>query len=47
MIRTNNDSQLPYDVEFYVKRQKDTEAMTFLASFDTTHFVTNADRQQE
>ena len=35
---------LPMDAEFYVKRQRDTEAITFLAQMDTTPFTTNADR---
>ncbi len=38
---------LPDNASFYVKRQKDTEALTFLAETDTTRFTTNADRQQE
>ncbi|HEX4053559.1 MAG TPA: LPS assembly protein LptD [Tepidisphaeraceae bacterium] len=41
------DSTLPYNAEFYAKRQQDTEALTFLAESDTTRFVTNSDRQQE
>jgi hypothetical protein len=41
------DNSLPYDAEFYAKRQKDTEVLTFLATTDTTRFITNADRQQE
>ncbi|MGD1277409.1 MAG: LPS assembly protein LptD [Tepidisphaeraceae bacterium] len=41
------DDGMPYDASFYVKRQRDTEALTFLGEFDTTPFITNADRQQE
>ena len=41
------DDGLPYDGEFYAKRQRDTEVLTFLVETDTTHFITNADRQQE
>jgi hypothetical protein len=41
------DTTLPYNAEFYAKRQNDTEALTFLAQSDTTRFVTNSDRQQE
>jgi lipopolysaccharide assembly outer membrane protein LptD (OstA) len=41
------DNTLPYDAEFYVKRQRDTEVLSFLVSTDTTDFTTNADRQQE
>jgi hypothetical protein len=41
------DNGLPYDGEFYVKRQKDTEVLTFLAETDTTRFITNADRQPD
>ncbi len=41
------DDGLPLDASFYAKRQKDTEAITFLAESDTTPFTTNADRQQE
>jgi len=41
------DNALPYDAEFYVKRQHDTEVLTFLVNTDTTDFTTNADRQQE
>ncbi|MGA2441495.1 MAG: LPS assembly protein LptD [Tepidisphaeraceae bacterium] len=41
------DDGMPYDGEFYAKRQRDTEVLTFLAETDTTPFITNADRQQE
>ena len=41
------DDNLPLDGEFYVKHQKDTEALAFIAETDTTNFITNADRQQE
>lgn len=41
------DTTLPYNAEFYAKRQEDTEALTFLAESDTTRFITNSDRQQE
>lgn len=41
------DNTLPYDAEFYVKRQRDTEVLSFLVDTDTTDFTTNADRQQE
>ncbi|MGD0389961.1 MAG: LPS assembly protein LptD [Tepidisphaeraceae bacterium] len=41
------DNTLPYDGEFYAKRQRDTEVLTFLAETDTTNFITDADRQQE
>jgi hypothetical protein len=41
------DNSLPYDAEFYIKRQQDTEVLSFLANTDTTDFITNADRQQE
>jgi hypothetical protein len=41
------DNGMPYDAEFYAKRQRDSEAITFLAETDTTTFITNADRQQE
>ena len=41
------DNQLPYDAEFYAKRQRDTEVLTLVAETDTTPFTTNADRQQE
>jgi lipopolysaccharide assembly outer membrane protein LptD (OstA) len=41
------DNTLPYDAEFYIKRQHDTEVLTFLVNTDTTDFTTNADRQQE
>lgn len=41
------DNGLPYNAEFYAKRQQDTEALTFLAETDTTRFITNSDRQQE
>jgi hypothetical protein len=41
------DTTLPYNAEFYAKRQQDTEVLTFLAETDTTRFVTNSDRQQE
>ena len=41
------DNTLPYDGEFYAKRQKDTEVLTFLAETDTTRFITNADRQPD
>jgi hypothetical protein len=37
----------PYDAEAYIKRQQDTEAITFLAEGDTNHFVTTSDQQQE
>jgi hypothetical protein len=37
----------PYDAEAYLKRQQDTEAITFLAEGDTNHFVTTSDQQQE
>jgi hypothetical protein len=37
----------PYDAEAYIKRQQDTEAITFLANGDTNHFVTTSDQQQE
>jgi hypothetical protein len=41
------DITLPYNAEFYAKRQEGTEVLTFLAETDTTRFVTNSDRQQE
>jgi hypothetical protein len=41
------DNTLPYDAEFYVKRQRDNEVISFLVNTDTTDFITNADRQQE
>jgi len=41
------DNGLPFDAEFYAKRQQDTEVLTFLAQTDTTRFITNFDRQQE
>ncbi len=41
------DTTLPYNAEFYAKRQQDTEVLTFLAETDTTRFITNSDRQQE
>jgi hypothetical protein len=41
------DNALPYNAEFYVKRQRDTEVISFIAETDTTNFITNADRQQE
>lgn len=41
------DTGLPYDAEFYVKRQQDTEVISLLVNTDTTDFITNADRQQE
>jgi hypothetical protein len=37
----------PYDAEAYLKRQQDTEAITFLAEGDTNHFVTTSDQEQE
>jgi lipopolysaccharide export system protein LptA len=43
----NFDQNLPYDATLYLKRQRDTEAITFLTEFNTTTFVTNADHQQE
>jgi hypothetical protein len=39
------DDGLPYDASFYVKHQKDDEALTFLAETDTTTFITNAAAQ--
>ncbi len=47
IIRANFDTGLPYNAEFYAKRQEDTEVLTFLAESDTTRFITNSDRQQE
>lgn len=41
------DQNLPYDAEFYAKQQEDTQAITFLGSFDTTHFTTNAAQQPD
>jgi hypothetical protein len=41
------DDGMPYNASFYVKHQKDTEALTFLAETDTTRFVTDADQQAE
>jgi hypothetical protein len=41
------DDDLPLDAEFYVKHQKDTAALAFVAETDTTNFVTNADRQPD
>jgi hypothetical protein len=35
----------PYDAVAYLKRQEDTEAITFLANADTNTFVTTADQQ--
>jgi len=42
-----DNNTLPYDAEFYIKRQRDTEVISLLAETDTTDFVTTADRQQE
>ncbi|MGD0462877.1 MAG: LPS assembly protein LptD [Tepidisphaeraceae bacterium] len=41
------DTGLPYNAEFYAKRQQDTEVLTFLAESDTTRFVTNSDRRPD
>jgi len=41
------DNALPYDAEFYAKRQRDTEVLSFLVQTDTTTFTTNADRQPD
>jgi hypothetical protein len=41
------DDGLPSDLSFYVKQQKDDEALTFLGETDTTNFVTNAGQQPE
>jgi lipopolysaccharide export system protein LptA len=41
------DNDMPLNAEFYVKHQKDTEALAFDAETDTTTFITNDDRQQE
>jgi lipopolysaccharide transport LptD-like protein len=37
----------PYDAVAYLKRQQDTEAITFLLNADTNRFVTTSDQQQE
>lgn len=37
----------PYDAVAYLKRQEDSEAITFLLNADTNRFVTTSDQQQE
>ena len=41
------DTGLPYNAEFYAKRQQDDEVLTFLAETNTTRFVTDSDRQSD
>ncbi len=41
------ENSRPLDESFYVKKQHDTEAFTFLASFQPNHFVTTSDLAQE
>ncbi len=41
------DNGLPHDLSFYVKRQHDTEATTFLLNAQPRDFVTTADALQE
>jgi hypothetical protein len=41
------DDNQPYDAVAYLKRQQDSEAITFLLNTDTNRFVTTSDQQQE
>lgn len=41
------DRELPHDVSFYLKRQKETEAFTLLAQFQPNEQVTTSDLVQE
>jgi lipopolysaccharide export system protein LptA len=45
--RDRFDENLPYNFSLNVKRQRDSEAITFVTELDTTNFITNSDRQQE